>query len=199
MMPVPGSHTRLPWSRERERLVTPAAIWHGEAGALPSPHATSDSKAAAGPSTMPTGGPAASHRDAPAAWRGMRRGVPATGEDDMTDHVTGEGGTTTSQAGATGPLAGTVRLPSIPPADADRVATIGRATAAAAEALCKATAAAQDLGLPDPDGIGVVGLDYSALGEVALSLLVWAGALLEGAHTAASGLVVVTKRPLDSP
>jgi hypothetical protein len=111
----------------------------------------------------------------------------------MTDHLPGEGMTTAGQADTTGPVLGTVRIPSIPAGDADQVAAIGRATAATAEALCKATAAAQELGLPDPDGIGVVGLDYSALGEVALSLLVWSGALLEGAHTAASGLIVVTQ------
>jgi hypothetical protein len=84
-----------------------------------------------------------------------------------------------------------VVIPAVSAQDADHVMAIGRAVAAAAEALCKAAGSAQALELPDPDGVGVVGLDYSALGEVSLSLLVWAGALLEGAHKAASQLTVI--------
>lgn len=86
-----------------------------------------------------------------------------------------------------------VVIPAVSAQDADHVMAIGRAVAAAAEALCKAAGSAQALELPDPDGVGVVGLDYSALGEVSLSLLVWAGALLEGAHEAASRLIVVRR------
>jgi hypothetical protein len=85
----------------------------------------------------------------------------------------------------------TVVIPAVSAQDADHVMAIGRAVAAAAEALCKAAGAAQELELPDPDGVGVPGLDYSALGEISLSLLVWAGALLDGAHKAASRLSVI--------
>jgi hypothetical protein len=91
-----------------------------------------------------------------------------------------------------------VVIPAFSAEDADHVLAIGRAIAASAEALCQAAGSAQELGLPDPDGVGVAGLDYSALGEVSLTLLVWAGALLEGAHRSASQLTVA-RRPVIPP
>lgn len=103
---------------------------------------------------------------------------PAAGEDALTRNGQDEG------------LRAEITVPRIPAEHADEAQALAQQVALRTKQLIDLLHRSRELGLPDPDGVGFVGLDYDTLDGVGFGLLTWSGALLRAVGHRPGGLIV---------